>query len=48
MLKVRGDIILSDMCIINENHMMYGSWDIGHDGQSFFLILGYFFALLSP
>ena len=23
------------MCTVNENHMMYGSWDMEHDGQSF-------------
>ena len=25
-----GDIILLHMCIINEDHIMYGSWDIRH------------------
>ena len=33
--KVSGDIILLHMCTINEDHMMYSSWDIRHDGQSF-------------
>ena len=23
------------MCTINDNHMMYGSWDTKHDGQNF-------------
>ena len=29
MKKTTGDIILH-MCIINEDHMMYGSWDMEH------------------
>ena len=33
--KTPGDIIILDMCTINYNHMMYGSWDIEHDRQSF-------------
>ena len=28
MKKMSGNIILLHMCIINEDHMMYGSWDI--------------------
>ena len=27
MKKILGDIIILHMCTINENHMMYGSWD---------------------
>ena len=30
--KMPGDIILLNMCNINDNHM-YGSWDMGHDRQ---------------
>ena len=30
-----GDIIILHMCIINDNHMMYGSWDMKRDGQNF-------------
>ena len=30
-----GDIITLHMCTINDNHMMYGSWDIECDGQNF-------------
>ena len=33
--KTPGDTIISHMCTVNENHMMYGSWDMEHDGQSF-------------
>ena len=33
--KTTGDIIFLQMCTINEDHMVYGSWDIRHDRQSF-------------
>ena len=39
--NIPGDIILLHMCTINEDHMIYDSWDIRHDGQ-FFVILGPF------
>ena len=39
--KKPGDIILSHMCTVNEDHMMYGYSDIRHDRQ-FFVILGHF------
>ena len=29
-----GDIIILHMCTINDNHIIYGSWDIEHDGQN--------------
>ena len=29
-----GDITILHMCTINDNHMMYGSWDIEHDRQN--------------
>ena len=29
------DVILLHLCTINEDHMMYGSWDVRHDKQSF-------------
>ena len=32
--KTPEDIILH-ICTINDNHMMYGSWDIEHDRQNF-------------
>ena len=40
--KTPGEIILLHMCTINQDHMIYGSWDIKNKGQSFFLILGPF------
>ena len=36
MKKAPGDTIILHMCTINDNHMMYGSWDMERDGQIFF------------
>ena len=33
--KTPGDIITLHMCTMNDNHMMYGSWDMECDGQNF-------------
>ena len=30
-----GDTITLHMCNINENHIMYGSWDMEHDEENF-------------
>ena len=35
MKKPPGDIITLHMCTINDNHMMYGSWDMEHDRHNF-------------
>ena len=35
MKKKSGDIIILHKCTINENHIMYGSWDMKRDGQNF-------------
>ena len=35
MKTTSGGIIFLHMCIINNNHMMYGSWDMEHDGHNF-------------
>ena len=35
MKKPPRDIITLHMCTINENHMIYGSWDMERDGQNF-------------
>ena len=37
-----GDKISLHMCTKNENHMMYGSWDMEHNKTKFFVILGHF------
>ena len=42
--KWPGDIILH-ICTINDNHMMYSSWDMEHDRGNF---LSLFFAVLPP
>ena len=36
------------MCIINEDHMIYGSWNIGCNGQKVFVILGHFLPFQPP
>ena len=33
--KAPGDIIILHGCTRNDNHMMYGSWDMEHDRQNF-------------
>ena len=40
-----GDIIILYMCTINDNHMMYGSWDMERNGHNFlsFWTLFYFY-----
>ena len=44
MKKVHGHSIILHVCTINDNHIMYGSWDMECDRQNF----GPFFALLPP
>ena len=34
MKKTSGDIIILHMCITNDNHVMYGSWDMEIEGQN--------------
>ena len=46
MKKTPGDIIILHMCTINDNHMMYGSWDMEHVTDRIFCHFGLFFALL--
>ena len=36
------------MCTLNNNHMMYGSWDIQRGRQNFFVILNYFLPFNLP
>ena len=35
MKKTLGDIIILHMCTRNDNHIMYGSWDMEHNGHNF-------------
>ena len=39
--KNPGDIIISKLCTTNDDHIMYGLWDIKRTKQ-FFVFLGYF------
>ena len=48
MKKTPGDIIILHKCTINGNHVMYGSWDMKHDGQNFFVILDRFLPFYPP
>ena len=46
--KKPGYIIILHKCTINDNHMMYGSWDMKHDKQNFLSFWTVFFPLYSP
>ena len=37
MKKLPRDIIILQMCTINDNHMMYCSWDMERDQHNFFI-----------
>ena len=47
MKKNPGGVIILNMITINENHMMYDSWDMEHD-KYFFLILDHFLPFYTP
>ena len=40
--KTTGDIIILQICTINDNHMMYESSDMERDGQNFVVNLDHF------
>ena len=40
--KTHGDIIILHKCTINDNHMIYGPWDMKCTRQNFFVILYHF------
>ena len=46
--KIPGDIIILRICTINDNHMMYGSWDMERDRHNFFVILDHFLHFYPP
>ena len=48
MRKPSQDIITLNKCTINNNHIMYGSWDMDPVKSRFFCHFGLFFALFSP
>ena len=41
--KTPGNIIILQMCTLNDNHMMYGFWDMECDRQNFFSFWAVFF-----
>ena len=43
MKKTPGDNIILHMCTINDNHMMYRSWDTKRNGQNFLLFWTIFY-----
>ena len=45
--KTTEDVVIIYLCTTNDNHMMYGSWDMEHNRQNFFSFWT-FFALLHP
>ena len=47
MNKTPGDITILHMCTINDNHLMYGSWDMDREDR-IFCDYGSFFALSPP
>ena len=42
------DIIILHKCTINDNHIIYGSWDINCNRPIFFVILGHFLPFYPP
>ena len=45
MKKMPEDIIILHLCKANVNHMLYGSWNVKHNRNNFFVNLGHFFTL---
>ena len=45
--QIAGDTIILQMCTINDNYMMYGSWDMKHEEQDF-LSFWTIFCLFTP
>ena len=48
MKKIAGDKIILEMSTINDNHMMYGSWDMEHERQNFLSFWTIFYLLTPP
>ena len=46
--KTPGDIIILHRCTINDNHMIYGSWDTERDRQNFLSFWVVIFCLFIP
>ena len=45
--KTPGDTITLHLCITNDDHIMYGSWDIEHDRHNFLLFYNIFYPFTS-
>ena len=48
MEKITRDIIILQKCTINDNHMIYGSWDMKCTRENFFVIQGHFLSFYPP
>ena len=48
MKNFAGDIIISQMCTTNHNHIMYGSWDTKWDRQNFLSFWAIFCPFTTP
>ena len=48
MKKLPADIIILHRCNINDNHIMYGSWENECNKQHFFVILDHFLQFYPP
>ena len=48
MKKTSGDNIILHKSTINDNHMIYGSWDMKPDRQNVFVILAHFLPFYPP
>ena len=48
LIKRPGDIIISHMCTIDDNHMMYNSWDMKCGGQNFLSFWTIFLSFYYP
>ena len=46
--KVPEDIMILHLNTTNDDHMMYGSWDVEHDRQNSFVIFNYFLPFYPP
>ena len=45
--KTPGDTITLHLCITNDDHIMYGSWDIEHNRHNFLLFYNIFYPFTS-
>ena len=48
MKKTPGDTIILHLCTTNDDHIMYGSWDMERERQFFFVILDLFLTIYPP